>query len=178
MAAPVTYRVDGEQYIAVLAGVGGSTGGHATFFDYENDGRVLAWKLGGKAPMPPVEKRPTPLIDPPPVEATRATLDLGRSLYAKHCMRCHGLGTKASGLYPDLRHTSRETHARWNDIVLGGIRAGGGMASFADVLDPDGARAIQAYVIERATHEPGALERLVGWMAEGPLCVPPSWGAD
>ena len=178
MAAPVTYTVDGEQYVAVLAGVGGSVGGHATVFDYENDGRVLAWKLGGKAAMPPVRKRPVARVDPPNIEATRQTLDRGRSLYASHCMRCHGIGAKASGLYPDLRHASRETHARWNDVVLGGIRAGSGMASFADVVDAEDARTIQAYVIERATHEPTALEQLVSWIVDGPLCIPPSWGTD
>jgi mono/diheme cytochrome c family protein len=68
-------------------------------------------------------------------------------------------------------------HERWNDIVLGGTRAAKGMASFADQLDSDGARAIHAYVISRATHEPGWLERFGSWFGEH-ACVPVSWVVD
>jgi quinohemoprotein ethanol dehydrogenase len=50
----------------------------------------------------------------------------------------------------DLRYASLETHAQFADIVLGGIRIHAGMASFADLLDFDQVRAIQAYVIRRA----------------------------
>ncbi|NRA97924.1 MAG: LLM class flavin-dependent oxidoreductase, partial [Planctomycetes bacterium] len=85
---------------------------------------------------------------------------------------------KAASIHPDLRYASREVHARWDDIVLGGIRASDGMASFADVIDAPTSRAIQAYVIDRAHHDPGALERLVGWFAESPLCLPTSWMVD
>lgn len=100
------------------------------------------------------------------------------STLAEHCMRCHGPAVKAASIHPDLRYASREVHARWDDIVLGGIRAGDGMASFADVIDAPTSRAIQAYVIDRAHHDPGALERLVGWFAESPLCLPTSWMVD
>jgi mono/diheme cytochrome c family protein len=178
MAGPVTYTADGAQYVAVLAGIGGSQGGHLARFDYENDGRVLAWKLGGKAPMPPVKMRPAPRVEAPALDVDPETVVRGRRLYTEHCGRCHGIGAKASGLYPDLRHASRDSHARWNDIVLGGTRVAGGMASFADVISAEEAQTIHAYVIERARHEPGALERLAAWFAESPLCVPPSWLTD
>jgi quinohemoprotein ethanol dehydrogenase len=178
MAAPISYEVDGEQYIAVLAGVGGSNGGHATRIDYENEGRVLAWKLGGKATMPAVRKRVVAPIDAPDSTATAEVVVRGRGLYANHCLRCHGVGVRSSGLYPDLRHTSRAVHAGWNDVVLGGTRASKGMASFADVLSPEESLAIQAYVIERATHEPSALERMVGWIGDSPFCVPVRLGLD
>jgi quinohemoprotein ethanol dehydrogenase len=55
-----------------------------------------------------------------------------------------------SGVVPDLRYASRETHASFNDIVLGGTRAHNGMASFADLLKADDVNAIHSYVIERA----------------------------
>ena len=102
----------------------------------------------------------------------------GQALYAEHCLRCHGVGTKSGGLIPDLRFSSRETHARWNDIVLGGIRADRGMASFADVLAPADADAIHAYVIAQAHHEPGWLERAAEWLALQGACVPAAWAAN
>jgi quinohemoprotein ethanol dehydrogenase len=128
--------------------------------------------------MPSVRKRTLAPIDPPDVTLQAEVVVRGRGLYSHHCLRCHGVGVRASGLYPDLRRTSREVHAGWNDVVLGGTRASMGMASFADVLSPEESLAIQVYVIERATHDPTALERLVRWFGDSPLCVPPSLALD
>jgi quinohemoprotein ethanol dehydrogenase len=177
IAPPITYRVDGVQYIAVLAGIGGSHGGHFTRFDYENDGRLLAWKLGGKAKLPPVEKRPVRSVEAPRIEVSAESLARGRSLYGEHCMRCHGIGAKSSGLYPDLRLAPRETFAGWNDIVLGGTRAAGGMASFADMLTPEQSREIQAYVAARALHEPNAAQQAIAFLQDK-VCVPVTWFTD
>jgi quinohemoprotein ethanol dehydrogenase len=177
MAPPVTYRVDGTQYVAVLAGIGGSQGGHQTRFAYLNEGRILAFALGGSAPMPPVKRRPPAHVEAPAATASAETVARGRDLYARHCLRCHGMGAKSSGLYPDLRYASREVHERWSDVVLAGTRAEGGMAGFADVLSDEDARAIHAYVIERALHTPGLLERLASWFAAH-ACIPSYWVAD
>jgi mono/diheme cytochrome c family protein len=177
MAAPVSYAVDGEQYVAVLAGIGGSQGGHGDPLAVENDGRLLAWKLGGTAQAPPVRPRVLPPIEAPEPPQDAARIDTGRDLYARHCMRCHGLGAISSGLYPDLRHARREIWGQWDDIVLGGTRAGGGMASFADVLDGEAAVRIRDYVASRAHHEPGMLERSAAYLAEH-ACLPTSWLTD
>jgi quinohemoprotein ethanol dehydrogenase len=178
MAPPVTYRVAGEQYVAVTVGMGGSAGLNMTAFDYENAGYVLAWKLGGQAALPRVEKRAPGRVTVAPTDAPPERIAAGGALYAEHCLRCHGLNTKSGGVLPDLRFSTRETHARWNDIVLGGVRADRGMASFADVLDPSGAAAIQAYVIAQAHREPTWLESAAAWLSERGACVPASWLAD
>ncbi len=178
MAPPIAYRVDGEQYLAVTIGMGGSAGLNMTSFDYRNAGYVIAWKLGGTAALPKVERRPPGMVS---VEATTAPperIARGQVLYSEHCFRCHGIGTKSGGLLPDLRFSSRDTHAHWQDIVLGGVRADRGMASFADMLTPADADAIQAFVIAQAHHEPGWLERAAEWLAEGGVCVPAAWAAN
>jgi PQQ-dependent dehydrogenase (methanol/ethanol family) len=177
MAPPVSYRIGGVQYVAVLAGIGGSQGGHFTRFDYENDGRLLAWKLGGEGELPPVVRRPPGKVEAKPIEISSEALQRGRSLYAQHCMRCHGMGAKSSGLYPDLRFATRETLEKWDDIVLGGIRAGGGMASFADVLTPTQSKEVQAYVATRALHEPNVAQRTLAFLAEN-ICLPATWFTD
>jgi quinohemoprotein ethanol dehydrogenase len=102
----------------------------------------------------------------------------GQALYSQHCFRCHGMGTKSGGLLPDLRFSSPDTHARWNDIVLGGVRADRGMASFADLLAPADAEAIQAYVIAQAHREPSWLESAASWLGARGACVPAAWIAD
>lgn len=51
---------------------------------------------------------------------------------------------------------TRDAHAAFNDIVLKGIRADKGMASFASLLKPEEVEAIHAYVISRANEDWGA----------------------
>ncbi len=177
MAPAVTYRVAGEQYVAVLAGVGGSLGGHFVRLADRNEGRILAWKLGGKAAVPEPAPRPAGVVQAPRLELETHTVARGRELYHEYCHFCHGMGAKASGLYPDLRFSSRQTHDQWNDIVLGGIRSAQGMASFADVVDAADAAALHAYVVSRALHEPNLPQRLASWFARN-ACIPARWLAD
>jgi quinohemoprotein ethanol dehydrogenase len=178
MAPPISYAVGGEQYVAVLTGAGGSLGAHYVKIADRNEGRVLAWKLGGGAALPAASPRPEPRVEAPRIDASPELVAQGRALYADHCLRCHGIGAISSGLYPDLRHATREVHASWNDIVLGGTRAGGGMASFADVLSRDDATAIHAYIAERALAEPGLVSGVFEWLVDTPLCIPASWLTD
>ena len=57
MAAPITYSLGGKQYVAVAAGYGGSgmlsIGDAAAVKNYENNGRLLVFTLGGgEVPLP------------------------------------------------------------------------------------------------------------------------------
>jgi quinohemoprotein ethanol dehydrogenase len=177
MAPPVSYRIDGEQYIAVLAGVGGSHGNHQSKFDHDNAGRLLSYKLDGNEPMPPVTLRPKRKVSRPRLDVPPEIIDRGRKVYAENCFSCHGLGLEASGVYPDLRTASAQTHDQWDAIVRGGIRTDKGMPSFADAVSADDAKAIQAYVLDRAWHEPGILEKLLGLVVDN-ACIPVSWMTD
>ena len=65
MAGPVTYTVNGEQYVAVLAGWGGVfplVAGEVSFKSgrVRNVSRMLAFKLGGKANLPPLPPEENP----------------------------------------------------------------------------------------------------------------------
>jgi mono/diheme cytochrome c family protein len=117
-------------------------------------------------------------VDAPPLDASPAAVARGQELYARHCMRCHGIGTKSGGLLPDLRFASREVHAQWRAIVIDGLRSERGMASFADVLTPDDAEAIHAYVIAQALRRPSLAERAAAWLVEKGACIPAAWVAD
>jgi len=166
-----------------VAGLGGSQGGHYIRFPNTNPGRILAFKLDARTPLPPMPKavrKPGMLgrpIEAPVLEATPERLAQGRGLYALNCSRCHGLGVESSGLYPDLRHSSADVFASWKGIVLGGAFATRGMASFADVLSEDEAEAIRVYVAERARHRPGWAEWLADLLA-GRVQFPARWLAD
>jgi quinohemoprotein ethanol dehydrogenase len=91
-------------------------------------------------------------IPPPPAKAPPADLVAkGEGLYARTCSTCHG--QNAVGGVKDLRHLTPETHAEFDDIVLGGKRKAKGMASFADVLSKADAEAIHDYLIARAQED-------------------------
>ncbi len=177
MAPPVTYEVAGEQYVVALAGLGGSHGVHRDVLEWENDGRILAWKLGGRAAMPRVERMDLGVVQAPRLALSEEKIARGRNLYARHCARCHGMATRSTGIIPDLKRSKPAIHESWNPIVLGGILAGGGMASFADVLDERGAEEIHVYVVARALHEPTILESLALWVSRY-ACIPAEWMSD
>jgi len=183
MAPPISYEVDGEQYVAVVAGLGGSQGGHFIRFANANPGRILAFKLDSRGQLPRMPRRPRKPgtlgkpVQAPILEVPQTTLERGRSLYALHCSRCHGLGVQSSGLVPDLRHASSDVFTSWNAIVLAGAFSARGMASFADVLSQDDSEAIRDYVASRAHHRPGWIEWFADMMA-GRVPLPARWLAD
>ncbi len=155
IAPPVTYTVDGEQYVTVVAGWGGAfalaAGGAAEKLKQKNRGRILTFKLGGDLKLPPVEPD-IPMPEPPPLEATPEQLANGKAVYHQYCGVCHGPGVKSGGVLPDLRYMPQGKHLVFEDIVLGGILKDRGMVSFADVMDEEDVADIQRYVIQQANH--------------------------
>ena len=154
MAAPIAYALDGEQYVAVAVGIGGGlaaeAGPVARSWGISNRSRVLVYKLGGKHAMPePVfDEREIPA--PAPVTASAEVIESGRAVYHRHCSYCHGDGLRSGGATPDLRWSSEQTHAMWQDIVLGGQLAPLGMVSFAKYVSADESEAIRQYVLAEA----------------------------
>jgi quinohemoprotein ethanol dehydrogenase len=177
IAAPITYRVDGEQFVAVLAGLGGSPLLNYQNYTHSNAGRVFAFKLGGKSPMPISKARPPGTRNADPIPVSAETLGRGADLYATYCTRCHGPWARSTGWLPDLRHSSRAVHEAWESIVLGGAFAGKGMAGFADRLDRADAQAIHAFVLDRAMAETSLVERAHSFAMDN-LCMPASLLAD
>ena len=157
VAAAVTYEVGGEQYVTILAGWGGAAplfaGEIVTQAAKGGLNRILTFKLGGGATLPPLltVKRP---LNPPALTASKEALEQGGALYRSYCTRCHGHATVAGGVVTDLRYSamlgSPEAHRA---VVLDGVLMRNGMISFSDFLKPDDVEAIRAYVIEQAHRE-------------------------
>jgi quinohemoprotein ethanol dehydrogenase len=154
IAGPITYEVNGVQYIAVNAGWGGSpVHGLQTEATPVRFGpaRLLVFRLDARGvalpPLPP----PTAVPPPPPLRATEDVVRRGRELFGQTCSRCHG--ENAVGGLKDLRFMTRETRAEFNAIVLGGVRKEKGMAGFSDLLSQQDADAINAYLVARANED-------------------------
>ena len=177
MAPPVSYAINGEQYVVVLAGIGGGAGLHFEDLRNDNAGQVLAFKLGGEASLPAVVplEREFPAVDV--ADLREEVIDRGSVVYAQTCMRCHGGAVVSSGMLPDLRMSSPEVHARWHDIVLGGTLTAKGMSSFADVISKADSEAIRAYVLSEAARQQSPVTQALQWAAPN-FCLPVSWMLD
>jgi len=151
MAGPMTYSVDGEQYIAVEAG--GASFGFARGSPQRAQGRILAYKLGGTLELPPIPKRPE--YPPPPfvVGGTEEDVKAGGIAYHRVCAQCHGRDAVSVNAIPDLRHMSPQTRGEFKDIVLHGKRAAKGMANFSDLVTEKQAEQINAWLVARARED-------------------------
>ncbi|MGH9256719.1 MAG: c-type cytochrome, partial [Vicinamibacterales bacterium] len=156
VAAPISYMVGGVQYVALMAGTGGSWAQGGSQFNAKgnslpNLSRLLVYALGGAAELPPARPRPTVPLAPPPATAAADVVARGEMEYATFCGRCHGPGAANFGILPDLRYSATlQSSEAWAAVVLKGALAQNGMASFAPVLDASEADAIRAYVIMQA----------------------------
>jgi quinohemoprotein ethanol dehydrogenase len=154
LAAPMTYRVKGVQYVAVMAAWGG--GGYPYVPRYSaaytrgNQGRLLVFKLGG-GPVPiPAELPALEIASAPPAQApgvTPAVIAKGQSLFfSVGCALCHS--NQHRSITPDLRRMSAGVHDAFNDILLKGLLVPNGMPRWDDALNPSDAAAIHAYLID------------------------------
>jgi quinohemoprotein ethanol dehydrogenase len=157
IAAPSTFEVGGEQYIAVLSGWGGSyalSGGKAAAMsgNLRNVSRLLVFKLGGTAVLPPLEPRAF-VINPPPEPTDAASVARGEPLYDQYCSACHGEHAVGGGVVADLRASNFLAIDFFYNIVLDGALKDAGMASFKSALSRDDATAIRNFVIHRANQD-------------------------
>ena len=155
VAAPVTYTVGDQQYVAVLVGWGGvfplATGEVALRSGRtQNIGRLLVFKLGGKASLPALPELPQRELKAIPLTANTATVQKGEVLYQRYCSACHGDVAVSGGVLPDLRYSSALQSDQWFDVVLKGLLKQSGMVSFNKELSHGDAAAIRAYVVFRA----------------------------
>ncbi len=152
IAAPATYAMDGEQYLAVMVGYGGAAPMLAAWALPDRPrlpGRLLVFKLGGNATVPPYPEPQPVTIDLTGAVST-ADARAGFSLYNDNCIVCHG--PNASGRYlPDLRTSPMIlSAAAFKSVVVDGARAAMGMVGFSRFLTADQAESIRAYVLTEA----------------------------
>jgi len=141
IAAPITYMVDGTQYITVVAGWGGAyaqvAGDASAAAGSQSGGRVLTYALATEAvTMADIDA----LMEGRPEE-----LKAGADLYHTWCFRCHGANAIAGGVNPDLRRAIQERPEAFEEIVTHGL-PGTSMPAFAAWVTPDEIAEIERYV--------------------------------
>lgn len=149
VAGPISFRAGGEQYIAVLAGYGGSMG-MATQADWARrpppNGVLLAFKIGGTGTLAKLpEFTPRPYVTSTE-SFTEAQVAEGMAQYLAFCTICHG-----GPVNPDLMRSPAAADAdTWKAVVIDGILADNGMISFKPWIDEGQAEAVRAYVLSEA----------------------------
>ena len=153
MAAPMTYTVGGEQFVAVQAGYGGAAmtvsniPPSSAAAKYQNVNRIIAFKLGGsEVPTPPALVIP-PVPKPPAQAGTAEQIYTGEVKFVQECSRCHVFGPSVT---PDLRRLDPGIQAIFKDIVLKGAVAPTGMERFDDILSAADVEAIHDYLIDES----------------------------
>lgn len=146
VAAPASFELDGEQYIAEEVGYGLAPYGAS------NQSRLLVFKLGGKAALPPAPPpAPKPVLNPPPSTASAQTIEMGHQQFTSHCAMCHEPFAANRSVFPDLRYSAAlNSAAAFNGIVLEGALQTAGMASFKGKMSTEEVQSIRDYMIERA----------------------------
>ena len=155
VAAPISYMAGDRQFVAIVAGWGGTV---ITFGELSgrssgtvNRSRLLVFELDAKGALPqPVPfNRGTP--EPPALTADADQIQRGDDLYHTNCFACHGEGAiSAASFMPDLRYMTAEKHELFKPIVIGGLYHERGMASFSSLLNFEEAEDIHAYLISEA----------------------------
>ena len=152
IAPPVTYMIDGEQYVAIQVGSGGAallTEGDAAApasAKYGNFGRMLSFKLNGGGSIEEPEHWAREIPEPPVLNASAEQIDRGMEKYGEVCAFCHGIGVYGGSALPDLRKMSEQTHRMFNEIVLEGILEDRGMTSFADRFNEKDVEDVYAFI--------------------------------
>jgi mono/diheme cytochrome c family protein len=152
VAAPATYEIDGEQYVAVMVGFGGAgpTSAPALLGNQPRQpGRLMVFKLGGTATAPKPEIVEVPALDLTTI-ASSGDATQGFALFQSFCQVCHG--PRASGAFlPDLRRSPHLLSAEnFKSVVIDGANASRGMAGFKRFLTPEQAEHIRAFIIQEA----------------------------
>lgn len=151
VAPPISYAIDGEQYIAVAVGWNGvftERGENKVSSRFANAGRVVVLKLAGQNVLV-ADRSPIPEFYAGNMKQSVDKVVKGYRLYHQYCGVCHGSVGEPS-VYPDLRRISQSTYDAFPAIVLGEMLKDKGMANFSDVLSWPDAEAIRAYLVDWA----------------------------
>jgi len=153
IAPPISYEIDGKQYVSLLTGSGttmgmmGAARARITVDPRSQRRRLLTFVLGGKAKLPATGQVPAPFADVGGFSPNPAKVGQGMQLYYAHCMMCHGGGVISGTHAPDLRRSpipgSAEAFAA---IVRDGAAVANGMPAY-DEFTPEQLEALRQFIM-------------------------------
>ncbi|MBB4856705.1 quinohemoprotein ethanol dehydrogenase [Novosphingobium chloroacetimidivorans] len=157
IGAPISYRLNGKQYVSILVGYGGTTAAYGKFMDMgwkygAQPRRLLTFALDGKAALPasPAATFKVAALDDPALTLNEADVAAGRGLSIQ-CAACHGVGLQSTGTPgPDLRESGIALKLdTFKELLKSGALMEQGMPRFENLTDEQ-IRQLHAYVRAKA----------------------------
>ncbi len=150
IAAPMSYMVDGKQYVSIAVGWGGVFGLFVRATDRQAPGTVYTFAVGGKAKAPEAHPYPmAPLVSG--VKYNPADVKEGTRLYVNNCVFCHGVpGVDKGGNIPNLAYVGSGLIENLDKIVFNGPLKDRGMPDFTGKLTVDDVEKIKAFILGTA----------------------------
>jgi quinohemoprotein ethanol dehydrogenase len=146
VAGPVTYMVDGKQYVSVAVGWGGVFGLTQRATDREGPGTVYTFAAGGNAKLPEfAQYQMANLLSGIPYDPK--DVPEGQGLYVSYCVGCHGVpGVDRGGNIHNLGYVDPKHIAHLEEIIFNGPYKEQGMPDFTGKLPEDKVKAIKAFI--------------------------------
>jgi len=146
IAAPITYEIDGQQYVSIAAGWGGVYGESARATDHMGPGTVYTFALGAHAPPPEfVQQQQRALVKG--VAYDPAQVQEGAGLYFSNCFLCHGVpGVSRGGNISNLGYMSADVLSHLDAMLFNGPLVSQGMPDFTGKLTAGDIDRIKAYI--------------------------------
>jgi quinohemoprotein ethanol dehydrogenase len=146
VAGPVTYLVDGKQYVSIAVGWGGVYGVMFRATDRKGPGTVYTFALGGTAKAPDfVAYQQGSLVQG--VKYDPAHVQEGTLLYVSNCVFCHGVpGVDRGGNVKNLGYSQSAVIENLDAWVFKGPAGSQGMPDFTGKLTSEQVQKIKAFI--------------------------------
>jgi quinohemoprotein ethanol dehydrogenase len=163
IGAPMSYRIDGRQYVSILVGYGGTAAAYGHFMDMgykfgQQPRRLLTFALGADKKLPPAVPPDFIIhaLDDPALTLNEADVTAGRALSIQ-CAACHGAGLQSTGAPgPDLRESAVALKLdSLSSLLKSGALIEQGMPRF-DHLTDEQIRQLFAYIRAKARESLGS----------------------
>lgn len=142
LAPPITYAVDGKQYVTVFTGMGTSGGYLGPLLEQfglnprTQARRVLTFKIGGNASLPDTVHEPLEFAEDPDLKIDQPSVERGNGIFAAKCALCHGFRAVSVGAATDLRESYLpQSHEDFDAVVRAGGLVSMGMPQFDELTD-------------------------------------------
>jgi hypothetical protein len=156
VATPVTYMVDGIQYISIATGWGGGMGIWVKFTEQIYPGGIYTFVLGGTESPPEFESGSPDVYADIAFEASQEEIQHGAQLYSRYCGQCHN----GNGAIPNLTFANEDVFGAFDAIVGKGAFLGKGMPNFGDRLSDDDVMDIKNFLLSEVKKQRTILENI------------------